>query len=597
MLPILPENAPFNAEQRAWLNGFLAGIFNDRLASEPSAKSAPGELAPKRPLLVLFGSQTGSAEGLSKKLAKEAEQRGFSPRVLPWNEYAKADLSACTLLVVITSTWGDGDAPDNAAGGLAWLSSDQAPDLSKLSYAVLGLGDRNYSDFCGAAKKFDARLAALGAKRLVSTGECDLDYEAVAKEWVAQLWASLPSADSAVTIGNPPAAVGTATTPVAEPSPAARLYHRQNPFRTRLKANRPLNHPSSTKDTRHLEILLDHPELRYEAGDALGVMPSNCPVLVEEFLASAGLLGDEPIEVPDLGKMPLHEALLRAFNITQPTRELLEQIAKRTGNATLDGMLQPDRKPALDAWLHGRDIVDVLRSGEKIAWPAQDLVNGLRRLQPRLYSISSSPKAHPGEVHVTVGAVRYEAHGRLKKGVASCWLADRVVPGQTEVPVFVQTSHGFRLPSKTDVPVIMVGPGTGIAPFRAFLEERSVSGGSGRNWLFFGDQRRAQDFLYEEQILGWQQSGVLTRLDLAFSRDQAEKIYVQHRMLEAAGELWRWLEEGAHFYVCGDAKRMAKDVDEALHQVVQRVSGKTEDSAREYVAAMKSSKRYQRDVY
>ncbi|MBL9170215.1 MAG: sulfite reductase subunit alpha [Verrucomicrobiales bacterium] len=598
MLPILPENAPFSPEQRAWLNGFLAGIFNDRLAEAGASAAARASEGPKAPLLVLFGSQTGTAEGLAKKLAKEAERRGYAPRVMPWNDYAKAELAQQSILVVITSTWGDGDAPDNAAAGLAWLSSEQAADLSRLQYAVLGLGDRNYSEFCGAAKKFDVQLSARGAKRLVPTGECDVDYEYTAQEWIARFWESLPNLEST---GSAKAAVRGPGAPqpaevVSLEKPTA-SYHRQNPFPTRLKTNRRLNHPDSTKDTRHLEILLNHPDLTYEAGDALGVTPSNCPVLVEEFLAAAGLLGDETVEISGIGSVSLHDALLRWLNITQPTRELLEHVAKRTNHPVLEGLLQPERKRELDSWLYGRDIVDVLRSGPKASWQAQELVGWLRRMQARLYSISSSPKAHPGEVHVTVGAVRYDAHGRTKKGVASCWLADRVVPGQTEVPVFIQTSHGFRLPSQGATPVIMVGPGTGIAPFRSFLEERVATGASGRNWLFFGDQRRSHDFLYEDQILNWQNSGVLSRLDLAFSRDQAEKVYVQHRMIEGAAELWRWLEEGAHFYVCGDAKRMAKDVDEALHRVVQQMGGKTEDGAREYVAGMKSAKRYQRDVY
>lgn len=599
MLPLLPENAPFNADQRAWLNGFLAGIFNDRLTAETEPRPGIPTAAPNRPLLILFGSQTGSAEALSRKLAKEADKRGFTSRLLAWNDYAQADLSNASLLVVVTSTWGDGDAPDNAAAGLAWLLSDQAPRLSQLSYAVLGLGDRNYSEFCGAAKKFDQRLSALGGKRLIPTGECDADYETAASSWLSQLWSALETASPGrpvVTEAN-----GATTLAVHEPPNSGgekpQGFSRQNPLHTRMKCNRRLNHASSSKDTRHIEILLDPSELAYEAGDALGVLPTNCPVLVEEFMAVAGLRGDELVQIEGAGPMTLHEALLRSLNITQPTREFLEHVSRLPGNAELARLLGPDRRSEFDAWLYGRDLVDVLRGIEPSGWDPQDLVSMLRRLQPRLYSISSSPKAHPGEVHVTVGTVRYEAHGRHKKGVASCWLADRVIPEQTDVPVFIQKSHGFRLPDAGDTPVIMVGPGTGIAPFRSFLEERASVGATGRNWLFFGDQRRAQDFLYEEQILAWRDQGILGRLDLAFSRDQKEKVYVQHRMLEAAEELWRWLDSGAHFYVCGDAKRMAKDVDEALHRVVQQAGGRSEDAARDYVAAMKTGKRYQRDVY
>lgn len=596
MLPILPENAPFTAEQRAWLNGFLAGAFNDRLAPNKEATRAAVQAPAKGSLLVLFGSQSGSAEGLAKRVFKEADGRGFSARLLAWNDYAKADLAQQSLLLVITSTWGDGDPPDNAASGWSWLNSEQAPALSGLRYGVLGLGDRNYTDFCGAAKKFDGRLAALGAQRLVACGECDVDYETAAAAWLDQFWTQ-------ATTLQPPAAVDTMSAPSAsgptsvDVAPATTGFGRANPYLGRLRTNRRLNHAASSKDTRHLEISLLDSGLQYEVGDALGVLPTNCPVLVEELLAAARLKGDERVVTADARELSLHEALMTCLNVTQPTRDLVAQVAKRSRNETLLQLLGADRQTDYDRWIYGRDIVDVLRASAPFEWSAQELVGLLRRLQPRLYSISSSPKAHPAEVHVTVGTVRYEAHGRMKKGVASCWLADRVIPDQTEVPVFIQTSHGFRLPASGDTPVIMVGPGTGIAPFRAFLEERRALGSPGKNWLFFGDQHRAHDFLYEEQILEWQRDGFLTRLDLAFSRDQAEKLYVQHRMAEAGAQLWDWLESGAHFYVCGDAKRMAKDVDGALQGVIRQHGGKSAEQAAEYVQALKQSKRYQRDVY
>lgn len=596
MSPIVPENAPFTAEQRAWLNGFLAGAFNDRLApSAATPRSAP-QTPTKGSLLVLFGSQSGSAEGLAKRVVREADRRGLSARLFAWNDYAKADLAQQSLLLVITSTWGDGDPPDNAASGWGWLNSEQAPKLSALRYAVLGLGDRNYTDFCGAAKKFDGRLAALGAQRLVACGECDVDYETAAAAWLDQFWTQ-------ATALQPPAAVDTMAVSSAHGpasvgvSPAAAAFGRGNPYLGRLRTNRRLNHAASSKDTRHLEISLLDSGMQYEVGDALGVFPTNCPVLVEELLAAARLKGDERVVTGDARELSLHEALMTCLNVTQPTRDLVAQVAKRSRDETLLRLLESDRQTDYDRWIYGRDIVDVLRASAPFEWSAQELVGLLRRLQPRLYSISSSPKAHPAEVHVTVGTVRYEAHGRMKKGVASCWLADRVIPDQTAVPVFIQASHGFRLPSSGETPVIMVGPGTGIAPFRAFLEERCALGSPGKNWLFFGDQHRAHDFLYEEQILEWQRDGFLTRLDLAFSRDQAEKLYVQHRMAEAGAELWDWLESGAHFYVCGDAKRMAKDVDGALHEVIRQHGGRSAEQAADYVQALKQTKRYQRDVY
>ncbi len=590
-LPIIPESAPFNAEQRAWLNGFLAGLFCN---SGTAPAMAPAPAGPARPLLILFGSQTGSAEKLARRVANEAKKLNFAPRVLDANSFASVNWAEEKHLLLVTSTWGDGDPPDNAVNFWAWLQSDAAPRLEHLSYAVLGLGDKNYADFCGASKKFDARLASLGARRLLPRAECDVDYEAAAKGWIEQFWPALGPASAAT--GGSGAALGPATTTPEKPAEtetASAGYNRNRPFPARLKTNRRLNGPGSAKDTRHFEIVLEGSDLSYEAGDALGVMPANCPVLVEELLAALGFQGEEPVAVPG-GETAIHEALLRHFNISQPGRELIETVATRTQNTELLALL--GKKPEFDAWLHGRDIVDVMRSGGRGKFTPPEFVALLRKLNPRLYSISSSPKAHPGEVHLTVAAVRYEAHGRAKRGVCSTFLADRVTD-TTPVPVFVQTSHGFRLPADGTRPVIMIGPGTGIAPFRAFLEERQATGASGKNWLFFGDQQRASDFLYEEQLAGWQQSGHLARLDLAFSRDQKEKIYVQNRMLEQAGEFWDWLESGAHIYVCGDAKRMAKDVDAALHELIVTAGGKTRDEAAAYVAKLKTDKRYQRDVY
>jgi sulfite reductase (NADPH) flavoprotein alpha-component len=554
-------------------------------------------------LLVGYGSQTGSAQGLAKQLAKAAEQRGFAPTVKELNAVAPAELATLARCVVITSTWGDGDPPDNAAAFWNRLGADSAPRLENLAFAVLGLGDRNYAEFCGAAKKFDERLAALGAQRLLPRGECDVDYEAAAKAWLEALWPMLENGEERV-ISQPVISDQSATaSPGPAPESTAPLktdsliteYSRAKPFPARLKTNRRLNRDGSQKDTRHFEIVLAGSGLTYEAGDALGVVPTNCPALVEQLLATLGFSGDEAMG--DSSPASLHQLLSTGLSITAPTPALVKEAATRSANAELLALLEPTRKAELDQWLFGRDVVDVLRVCPGATFAPAEFTALLRKLQPRLYSISSSPKAHPGEVHLTVAAVRYTAHGRAKQGVCSAWLADRVVPGETPVPVFVQKSHGFRLPADLATPVIMVGPGTGIAPFRAFLEERQATGATGENWLFFGDQQRACDFLYGEELTAWSKDGRLTRLDLAFSRDQVAKVYVQDRMREHAGELWRWLEDGAHFYVCGDAKRMAKDVDAMLHAIVENAGGRTRDQAAEYVAALKAAKRYQRDVY
>lgn len=599
-IPFIPPTAPFTAEQRAWLNGYLAGCFADASAAGDLSGPAAAPARSAEPLLVMFGSQTGSAEGLAKRVAKEAGKYGFTARALPLNEFAKAGLEQAAKLVIISSTWGDGDPPDNAVNFWSWLNAETAPRLENLSFAVLGLGDKNYAEFCGAAKKFDARLEALGAKRLLARGECDVDYEATAKAWLENLWPALRGAagqGSGVAVSPFPAVNGSHVAPDKSSTTATPAYTRANPFPARLVTNRKLNRSGSAKEVRHFEISLRDSGLTYEVGDALGVVAQNDPRLVSELLAALGFTGDEHVKTSAGVDEPIRLGLLRDFVITHVPPPLLRAFAERGGDPAVKALLDPVRKAELDAWLYGRDILDVARALPKARFTAHEFAGFLRKLQPRLYSISSSPKAHPGEVHLTIGAVRYEAHGRQRGGVCSTFLADRVVVNETPVPVFVQTSHGFRLPADGERPVIMIGPGTGIAPFRAFLEERQAIGANGRNWLFFGDQRRASDFYYEEQLTAMQGDGFLTRLDLAFSRDQAEKIYVQTRMLENAAELWAWLETGAHLYVCGDAKRMAKDVDAALHEVIVKAGGRTPDQAAEYVQEMKTEKRYQRDVY
>jgi len=596
-IPYIPESAPFNAEQRAWLNGFLAGLFSQVPGGAPQPNTAPPKAG--EPLVILFGSQTGSAEGLAKKLAKESESRGFAPKLFALNDYEQANLPAASKAVVISSTWGDGEPPDNAVNFWNWIKADAAPRLENLSFAVLGLGDKNYSDFCGASKKFDERLTALGAKRLAPRGECDVDYEGPAKSWIDGLWDKLGSANGAPASGhgtnNSPTlqhAVPEAGAPNTNGAPKA--YGKFNPFPAKLLKNVLLNKPGSGKEVRHYEISLNGSGLTYEAGDALGVVPVNCPELVDDVLEALKAKPDENVKFGD-NIMSLREALTHHFDVNKPSQELLAAVAKAAPQSELAALLAPEKRDDLKKWLWGRHVIDLLEL-LPTPMPVAEFIPLLKKLAPRLYSISSSPKAHPGEVHLTVGAVRYESHGRERKGVASTFLADRV--GDAEfVKVFVQPSHGFKPPANGDLPMIMVGPGTGIAPFRAFLEERQATGAKGKNWLFFGDQKKDTDFLYDELLTGWQQSGFLTRLDLAFSRDQEKKIYVQDRMMENAVELWSWLEAGAHFYVCGDASRMAKDVDAALHKIVETAGGKSADEAKAYVAKLKSDKRYQRDVY
>ena len=595
-IPFIPTTAPFSPEQRAWLNGYLAGMFSDANlgASTPGAPEASP--ASKEPLLILYGSQSGTAEGLAKQIAKEAAPKGFDSRVMELNAFASARLEEQSRLVVVTSTWGEGDPPDNAVEFWKHISSDEAPRLEQLHYSVLALGDSNYAEFCGAGKRFDERLAALGAKRIHDRVDCDVDYEEPARQWINDLWNKLAATVTAGAGASNGEAIVAAPAPV-DASADKPVFNRKNPYPARLITNRKLNGPDSVKDTRHFEIALGDSELTYETGDALGVLPHNCAAEVDALLAALGCDGEEEVTAPDGEGIALRRALQSSFTITKPPLEFIKAVADRVNDSALKQRVDPANKKALEEWLWGREIIDLLTEFPKARFSAAEFAGFLKKLQPRLYSISSSPKAHPGEVHLTVAAVRYESHGRARKGVCSTFLADRVTLSETPVPVFVQTSHGFRVPADGDTPIIMVGPGTGIAPFRAFLEERRATGASGRNWLFFGDQRASCDFLYRDELESMRAEGVLTRLDTAFSRDQREKIYVQDRMREHAADLWSWLDAGAHFYVCGDAKRMAKDVDAALHEIVKSGGSMTAEKAVEYVAQMKKDKRYQRDVY
>lgn len=562
LVPVLPENAPFSPEQRAWLNGFLAGVFNRAPAASP-APAAPT----LHPLTILYGTQTGTAESLAKRAAKEAGKRGFAPAVLDMAGTDATKLASEKNVLVIVSTYGDGEPPDSAKALHAALAAE-SPALGGVRYSVFGLGDTNYTLFCQCGKDFDTRLEKRGAVRVAPRIDCDVDYEEPFKHWLNSALSALGNSSST---SAPELESSSASTAPVE-------HGKANPFPAPLLAVRKLNGEGSAKEVNHVELSLEGSGLAYEAGDALGVIPQNCPDLVNEVLTELGCDGEEAIPTSS-GELPLRIALQQHFDLGKPPAALLEALK-----------LTP--RPDI------LDVLDALRAGTRDPQAsATALVALFRKLQPRLYSISSSPKAHPGQVHLTVGAVRFEANGRPRKGVCSTFLAERCLAGATTVPVFVHHNNAFRLPADGSKPVIMVGPGTGIAPFRAFLEERRASGAKGRNWLFFGDQREATDYLYRDELVALKNDGLLTRLDLAWSRDQQGKVYVQQRMRENAAELFAWLEAGAHFYVCGDASRMAKDVDVALHDLVVSAGGRTADEAAAYVQALKAAKRYQRDVY
>lgn len=590
LIPCLPESAPFTPEQRAYLNGFLAGIFSRMPA--PAGMVPPAAPAEKlTPVSILFGSQTGNSETLAKRIAKEAGKRGFAATIHDLNKYPTAQLASEERVLLVTSTFGDGEPPDNAKAFWEFINGAAAPKLAQMRFSICAIGDSNYPKFCGFGKELDLRLEALGAQRVHPRVDCDVDLEEPFAKWLNEAIAKIGGPISADTMR---AEVFPALTAV--PQGAAPKYSRSNPFPAKLVANRKLNGAGSEKDTRHFEIALDGSELSYEAGDALGVVPVNCPEMVDDLLGVLKLSGDELVPGRDGTAVALREALLRHYEITKIPQPFLKAAADRSGDELLQKLTAPGVNGELSKYLWGREIIDVLLAQPAVKFAPAEFVGLLKKLQPRLYSISSSPKAHPGQVHLTVNVVRFESLARRRKGVCSTFLADRIEP-VAPLPVFIHKNKNFRPPAKSDAPMIMVGPGTGIAPFRAFLHERRASGSKGKNWLFFGDQRAATDFMYREELEAMQREGVLSRLDLAFSRDQEEKIYVQHRMRENAKELFSWLDAGAHFYVCGDANRMAKDVDAALHEVVQTAGGVTAEKASEYVTRLKAENRYQRDVY
>ncbi len=576
--PQLPDNAPFTAEQKAWLNGWIAGVLSTAQLDVGAATSSAVPAAPPMPVTILVGSQTGTAEGLAKKLAKEAQSRGCAPQVIGMDQYAKGDLGKCERLLIITSTYGDGDPPDNAMAFWQWLSSDAAPQLAQMQFSVLALGDTNYEQFCQFGKGVDARLEALGATRFHDRVDCDTDYDAPFAAWSKEVLAKLSSSAASASTATVPA------TAAEEEVPAAPVGTKANPFIASLTANQLLTAANAAKETRHFEINING--LEYEVGDALGVMPANDIALVDALMSAGQWNGDDA----------LRHDLQQRFDIINPSKDFLLAIAVRSKNEELQALLKPERSADLKTWLYGRDVLDVLQLCKPGDLKSAEFTALLKKLQPRLYSIASSIKANPGHVHLTIAQVRYESRGRKRGGVCSTFLADRVSQ-DTPLPVFVQTSHGFRLPEDGAKPVIMVGPGTGVAPFRAFLQDRQATGAKGKNWLFFGEQSRAQSYFYKDEWATMIKSGTLTRLDTAFSRDQEQKIYVQHRMAENGAELYRWLEDGAHFYVCGDASRMAKDVDAALHQVIETHGGKSANEAKAYVSSLKETKRYARDVY
>jgi sulfite reductase (NADPH) flavoprotein alpha-component len=592
MVPFIPDSAPFSPEQRAWLNGYLAGLFS----GTPGAAVAPQAQKASLKVPVLYASQSGTGEGLARKVAKELKAKGHIAELASLESFEPAKLAQHEQAILIASTYGEGDPPDAVQGFFAQLQAEGAPRMEKLSYAVLALGDRHYEHFCKFGIDLDQRLESLGAKRIFDRVDCDVEFEAEFQAWKMGV---LDRLDAIATGGEPAASNGTAVAGAAvveAPVERSHVHTRENPLYAPLVDKRPLTHDVSSKLTLHLAFGTADSQLHYEVGDACGVIAQNNPVLVDEVLAAAKFSGSEPVEI-DKGKtVTVREALLHHLQFTRLNRKMVQGYATLGDCKPLGGLLVPEQQTHLDKYMYDRGLIDLLDEYPGVLQNPAEMVALLPKLAPRLYSISSSPAAHPGEVHATVAVVRYRAINRQRGGVCSTMMADRVAKGET-VPIYIQPNKKFRMPQKTDSPMIMIGPGTGIAPFRAFLHERRATGAKGKNWLFFGERSAATDFLYREELDEMLADGYLARLDTAFSRDQEKKIYVQDRMLAESALLWSWLQDGASVYVCGDAGHMAKDVDTALHTIVSKQGGMDAEAAKDFVQQMKDDRRYQRDVY
>ena len=564
-----------SSAELTWVSGYVLG-----LAARDTAPAAP---AGSSELKILYGSQTGNGEGVARGLKEQAEGAGFRVRLESLADYKPSALKREQLVTFVISTHGEGDPPDDAELMHEFLLGKKAPRLEGLRFAVFALGDSSYVNFCQTGREFDTRLEELGAERLLPIVECDVEFAAQADTWSTEMVGKLPELI---------AADGEAPRLRAVESRAP--YDRARPFPAEVLTNQKITGRNSGKDVRHIELSLEGSGLRYEPGDALAVVADNPPRLIESLIAE---LGADPLEAVRLGDdvLTLGEALASRLEITAASTSFLKAWAVHAANPELDRLLEPEQQGALTEFLYEHQIIDVVRRFPADT-DAQGFADCLRALGPRSYSIASSLEANPGEVHLTVAAVRYEAFGSEHEGAASTYLADRVAEGDS-VRVYVEPNKRFRLPVDDTVPVIMIGPGTGVAPFRAFVEERSERAASGDNWLFFGDRTFTDDFLYQTEWQRYLKSGLLTRLDVAFSRDQSEKVYVQDRIREHAADVFAWIGKGAHIYVCGDAKRMAGDVHTALIDVLSGQGGLTAEAAEQRLKELKRAGRYQRDVY
>ncbi len=590
---ILPS---LSVEQRIWLSGYLSATQN--LEVLQNGGTTPVQIketltssqnqSKTREITILFGSETGNAQSLAEEMENKLEERQFKVKASVMDDFKPKELKKVEDLFIITATHGEGDPPENAVSFYEFLHSRKAPKLNGVRFSVLSLGDQSYEFFCQSGKDFDKRLEELGGERIHDRVDCDLDFDEPAGEWMEGVFNKLAeSGENQAKLASSEAAGSIAT---EQP-----VYSRTNPYMAEVLENIKLNGRGSIKETRHIELSLEGSNLQFEPGDSLGIYPLNDTSLVDKIIDKLNWNPDETVPVNKQGEIrSIREALISHFEITRLTKPLVSKIAEIFRNDGLKHFI--DNEDALKKYMDGRDLLDLIHDFPPNELQPSDLVQVLRKIPAREYSIASSYQANPDEVHLTVGAVRYHAHGRDRNGVCSVQLAERSKPGEL-VPVYVHRNPNFKFPFDEDTPVILIGPGTGVAPFRSFLEEREELEIKGKTWLFFGEQHFTTDFLYQVDWQNWLKEGVLTRMDVAFSRDSKEKVYVQHRILEKSKDFYQWLKEGARVYVCGDEKHMAKDVHSSLLTVLKEEGNMSQEEAENYLNQMKKEKRYQRDVY
>jgi len=577
-----------SSQQSAWVSGYFWGLSqNQSSGSVPSAAPQIATTATEaaKKLTIIYASQTGNAKGLAGNLQEKAVAQGINAEVFAAGDYKGKNLAKETHVVFVASTNGEGEAPDDAIDLHDFLQSKKAPKLADLNYAVLALGDASYEFFCQTGKDFDAFLTKLGATPIVERLDCDVDYEVPAGEWIESLLGKIQESFAQQ------ASVSTKVSSATD-SAVSTQYSKQNPYHAELLTSQKITGRDSSKDVHHIEIDLDDSGLTYQPGDALGIWYENDDQLAASILAKVGLSGDEAVDV-DGESIDIKQALISKYEITTTNPQLVSKYAELSGSKRLAKLLED--KDKLREYASNTQLIDLLAE-KKTALTAEQLQGLLRRLTPRLYSIASSQAEVDEEVHLTVGVVEYQKGDEIRSGGASSYLAKRLEEGD-KVKVFVESNNHFKLPEDDDAPVIMIGPGTGIAPFRAFVQERDNRDAAGDNWLFFGDRSFTQDFLYQVEWQKYLKSGLVSRIDLAFSRDQKEKIYVQDRLLEQAEQVWEWIQSGAYIYVCGDATHMAKDVNQALLSIIEKQGGKNSEQAEQYLNELRKAKRYQKDVY